>query len=188
METYQWCKIWDLLHNESTCLQYLHKSRSAINQLSYFTEVHYNALYLLASPHCVCSTYCDDQPSFYFLELSCPQQDPIMIAQIRRSLHQPPRSRPHTPPPQLQLVQPRQQVIQPVKTVYITSFSSDRVKRDINGKSTLEQAIPFGVPAVLTVWCQTWQAPVKEICDMYSGVSPQVQEVILGSRTATRHM
>ncbi|KAF2845169.1 hypothetical protein T440DRAFT_493605 [Plenodomus tracheiphilus IPT5] len=117
--------------------------------------------------------------------IASPLQASIMFPHNHHFLQQP---HPQFLQPNVQLVHHQPHISRPAKTVYIISYSSDKIKRDVNGKPALQHAIPYGIPVLLTVFCQTWRPPAQEVCHMYSGVSPQVQEVILGSRTAMRHI
>ncbi|KAH6851527.1 hypothetical protein BKA58DRAFT_425059 [Alternaria rosae] len=71
------------------------------------------------------------------------------------------------------------------KTLYILSYSTEVLKRHPNAEAQLmQQHVPSNLPALITIYCHKWRAPPREICDRYSGISPQVQQFILGSRTA----
>ncbi|KAH8635395.1 hypothetical protein IG631_10796 [Alternaria alternata] len=87
-------------------------------------------------------------------------------------------------PPQ-PLLQPQVPLVQ--KTLYVTTYSSEVLERQPGAEAQLLQHIPH-VPALLTIYCQTWRAPPRKMCQMYSGVSQQVQQFIMGSRTAVREI
>ncbi|KAH9869201.1 hypothetical protein IAQ61_006406, partial [Plenodomus lingam] len=142
---------------------------------------------LTSSYYFDCYTYFDNQSSFDFHEVICPQQAPAMLPRSDQFLRPPPPLGLEFPPSQPQFVEPPQ-VAGTQKTVYIISWSSERVYNDPHGMSSLDRVLPPRVPALFTIWCQKWRPPVSEICEMYSGVSPQVQDVILESRTANRHI
>lgn len=94
--------------------------------------------------------------------------------------------------PQEQLLLPPRPLLQPQvplvqKTLYVTTYSSEVLERQPGAEAQLLQHVP-PVPALLTIYCQTWRAPPRKMCEMYSGVSQQVQQFMLGSRTAVREM
>ncbi|KAH6839896.1 hypothetical protein B0T12DRAFT_37286 [Alternaria alternata] len=94
--------------------------------------------------------------------------------------------------PQEQLLLPPRPLLQPQvpliqKTLYVTTYSSEVLERQLGAEVQLLQYIPH-VPALLTIYCQTWRAPPRKMCEMYSGVSQQIQQFIMGSRTAVREI
>ncbi|KAH7363741.1 hypothetical protein BKA66DRAFT_470911 [Pyrenochaeta sp. MPI-SDFR-AT-0127] len=68
------------------------------------------------------------------------------------------------------------------------SYSSEIIEQDQSAREQLCTLLPFGVPALLTIWCQSWRPPSRDVCLDYSGVSAVVQAVILKSRTAMKEM
>jgi hypothetical protein len=84
------------------------------------------------------------------------------------------------------LIQPEAAIGQ--KTLYVITYSSEVLKRYPNAETQLLQHIPNGVPALLTIYCHKWRAPPRAMCEMFSGVSTQVQQFLLGSRTAVGEM
>ncbi|KAF1848266.1 uncharacterized protein K460DRAFT_70234 [Cucurbitaria berberidis CBS 394.84] len=124
-------------------------------------------------------------------------QNQPCIHQLPPILQRPPLQHPQPPlqPPPLLQPQPLRPpqplqlaAIDPNKTVYIVSYSSDTVDHNPGAIAQVENLIPLGIPTVLTIWCQTWRAPPGDICRHYSGVSPIVQSVIKRSRTAMWEM
>ncbi|KAF1942439.1 hypothetical protein EJ02DRAFT_489193 [Clathrospora elynae] len=84
-----------------------------------------------------------------------------------------------------------QPLLQPAthaKTVYILSYSSEVIKRTPGAQAKLQTLCPGGIPALLTVNCQTWRAPLPDACRNCSGVNPVVQGYVLQSRTAVEEI
>jgi hypothetical protein len=127
------------------------------------------------------------QPVIYPL----PQmQVPLQAGLLPAPLPTIPLSQQHLPQQQLPL--PPQPLLQPQvpltqKTLYVTTYSSEVLERQPGAEAQLLQHVP-PIPALLTIYCQTWRAPPRKMCEMYSGVSQQVQQFIMGSRTAVREM
>jgi hypothetical protein len=101
-----------------------------------------------------------------------------------------PLQHPHPQPPLHPVPQPHFRPHVPVgqKTLYILSYSTEVLHRHPHAEAQILQHTPHGIPNLLTIYCHAWRAPSREICERYSGVSPQVQAVILGSRTAVGDM
>jgi hypothetical protein len=97
---------------------------------------------------------------------------------------------PQPQPPLLPAPQPfiRHPVPVGQKTLYILSYSTEVLHRHPHAEAQISQHTPHGIPNLLTIYCHAWRAPSRETCERYSGVSPQVQAVILGSRTAVGDM
>jgi len=152
---------------------------------------------------CTCYTYNTKLSRRVNLFLMFPLYEPLQMMPLQPVLFpnaQPPLTPPQqafplpaTPQPLLQHPQPFQQPqpqihLQPPKTVYILSYSSSVLKHNPGASAQLVLHLPHGIPALLTVYCQTWRAPPAEMCRLYSGISPQIQNFLLRSRTAVREM
>jgi hypothetical protein len=114
-----------------------------------------------------------------------PQQQPILHLQPF------PQPQPILPPPLILQPQPLPQSLPAApapgpKTVYILSYSSEVLKNQPGAVAQLEQQEPG--PILLTVFCHKWRVPPPDMCRNYSGVSPQIQPFIQGSRTAMHEM
>ncbi|OAL45009.1 hypothetical protein IQ07DRAFT_662567 [Pyrenochaeta sp. DS3sAY3a] len=128
------------------------------------------------------------QPNPNLLPVQFQPNPSLLPAQFQPNLNFPPA---HFQP-NLNLLPPHPQIpIYPVpapKTVYILSYSSDVLSKYPNPEAKLAALLPPGIPALLTVYCQTWRPPPAKMCKMYSGVSKPVQDFMRSSRTATREI
>jgi hypothetical protein len=126
------------------------------------------------------------QPAMFRLPPLLPPPQPMQLLLSPPPFLQPQPLLLQPPPPQF--FQQRFHPAPGPKTVYILSYS-EVIKRHPGAEAQLrQQHTSFGVPALLTVCCHLWRVPPADMCRNYSGISPQIQNFILGSRTAVHEM